>query len=589
MSKVTSLASRMLFVGAVCLASALPATAGETQPVETKEQRDARMGWWRDARFGMFIHWGLYAVPAGEWKGQKIQGLGEWIMTDAAIPVEEYQALQQRFNPVKFDAKRWARLAKGAGMKYVVLTTKHIDGFCMFDSKLTDYDIMGTPFRRDVMKELAEAVRGAGMKMCAYYSISDFHHPDYTPLGPGSSWPNVAAHTKPADFARYLDYLHGQLRELLTSYGPLGVIWFDACYDQSPEALQATEMLKMMRTIQPDLIVNNRLGIPLDFDTPEQFIPGTGVPGRDWETCMTINDTWGFKKDDRNWKSTEVLLRNLIDIVSKGGNYLLNVGPTAEGEIPAECATRLEEIGRWMTVNGEAIHGTTASPFRRLAWGRCTQKPGRLYLHVFDWPKGELVVPGLKSKVEQAYLLADAGKAPLAVMRREGDVVVELPAPAPDKIASVVVLAIAGAVEVTPYAVPQAADGSVTLPAVDATIHGNTAAYESDPRKDCIGYWMNSHDWLGWDYLLKKPGAFDVEITLACVDAEAGSEYVVDVSGQKLTGKVEGTGAWDKFVTKKLGSVRIDAAGRQVLSVRATAMPHGAVMNLRAVVLRPVP
>jgi alpha-L-fucosidase len=584
----TKVLSQLFLIGVVCAATG--AWAGSDQlPPETEQQRDARMGWWRQARFGMFIHWGLYAIPAGEWKGQKIPGLGEWIMTDAAIPVAEYQKLQQQFNPVKFDAKRWAAMARSAGMKYVVLTTKHIDGFCMFDSKLTDYDMMGTPFKRDVMKELSEAVRGEGMKMCAYYSISDFHYPDYCPLGPGSSWPRVAQVSKQPDFKRYQEYLGGQLRELLTQYGPLGVLWFDACYDQSPEDIHAIDLVKMMRAIQPDLIVNNRLGCPLDYDTPEQFIPATGIPGRDWETCMTINDTWGFKRDDLKWKSSEMLLRNLIDIVSKGGNYLLNVGPTAEGEIPADIVKRLEDIGGWMAVNGEAIYGTTASPFHRLNWGRCTQKPGTLYLHVFDWPKGELEVPGLKSKVEQAYLLADQKRLPLVLSQMKDNVIIRLPAQAPDGIASVVVLSIAGSADVAPYAVVPAADGSITLPAVDATVHGKTARYDSERGQDNIGYWTDASDWVSWDCIIKKPGTYTVEIVFACVDGNAGSEYLVEVAGKKLAGKVEGTGGWNKFVTKPLGRVSLDAAGRQTLAVRASTMPNGAVMNLKAIVLKPVP
>jgi alpha-L-fucosidase len=441
----------MKAVAPLLAATFLSCASVPTRESKEKAPHDTRMEWWREARFGMFIHWGLYAIPAGEWKGRKIRGPGEWIQNNGEIPLEEYQTLQKEFNPVRFDAAKWARIARNAGMGYVVLTAKHIDGFCMYDSKLTDYDVMGTPFERDVMKELASAVRKQGMKMCAYYSVTDFHHPDYTLVGPGSPWPQIAARSKPGDINRYLDYMKGQLRELLTQYGPLGVMWFDACYGQSPEDVHADEMVAMMRAIQPDLIVNNRLGTPEDCETPEQDIPATGFPGRDWETCMTINNTWGFMKADLNWKSTEVLLRNLIDIASKGGNYLLNVGPTAEGEIPEACVERLEEIGRWMSLNGESIHGTTASPFKHLAWGRCTQKPGALYLHVFDWPSdGRLLVPGLESKVKKAYLLSDPARRSLPVSKTADGVAIGVPAQAPDKIASVVVLRISGPLNVAP-------------------------------------------------------------------------------------------------------------------------------------------
>jgi len=574
-------------LAAVLAAAATAATAGQAPEEESTQQRDARMAWWREARFGMFIHFGLFSVAAGEWNGKQIPGMGEWIMHDAHIRLANYSTLQREFNPSKFDARAWAAVAKDAGMKYVVLTTKHIDGFCMFGSKLTDYNVTNTPFKRDVLKELCAAVRRAGLKMGTYYSISDFAYPDYCPLGPGSTWAAVVQEKKNPDFNRYLAYLKGQLRELLTNYGPIGVMWFDACYDQSPEQIHATELVKMMKGLQPNLIINNRLGVALDFDTPEQGIPATGIPDRDWETCMTINDTWGYKKQDHNWKSTETLLKNLIDIVSKGGNYLLNVGPTGDGEIPPECVQRLHEMGRWMKVNGESIYGTTASPFKKLAWGRCTQKEGKLYLHVFDWPVGELVVPGLRNTVKKAYLLADQTKTPLTVTRSEDGISVAVPRQAPDEIASVVVLEIQGLPEVEPNRIKQAADGILTLQAVDATIHGTTARLDSSPGQDDIGYWTDAKDWVSWDCAFRRPGTFDVEITYACTDENAGSSYFVEVAGVQLQGKVQSTGGWGKFVTFKIGSVRIpDVRGRPVF-VQATDMPHGAVMNLKTVALKP--
>jgi alpha-L-fucosidase len=555
--------------------------ASTTAVPETKEQRDVRMAWWREARFGMFIHWGVYAIPAGEWNGKKIPGAGEWIMYDAKIPVAKYETLPPRFNPVKFNAEQWVAVAKAAGMKYIVITAKHCDGFAMYPSKASKYNIAdATPFKRDPMAELAKACAAQGIKLCFYYSHCwDWHEPNATGLvndwdfGPiGKRNPDLYFKQKSLP----------QVEELASTYKP-ALFWFDVP-DLTPA--RSREFLNVIRKHVPDCVVNDRVGNDLgDYVTPEQYIPANGFPGRDWETCMTINDTWGYKTHDSNFKSTETLLRNLIDIASKGGNYLLNVGPTAEGVIPEPEVQRLKEIGQWMDVNSEAIHGATGSPFKKLEWGRCTQKPERLFLHVFNWPK-QLFVPGLKNRVEEAYLLADPKRAALPVSQNEDGVTVTLPAEAPDKIASVVVLEISGPADVGPYSIPPAADGSITFPAVDATIHGNTARYDGDPGKDDIGYWTNAQDWIDWNFSIKTPGAFEVEVAYACENGAAGSEFAVEAAGKKLTGKVEGTGGWGKYVTKNLGRMEL-AAGRQTLAVRATAMPHAAVMDLRAVILKP--
>ena len=414
--------------------------------METKEQRDRRMNWWRDGRFGMFIHWGLYAIPAGEWKGKQIGGIGEWIMHRAQIPVEEYECLLKQFNPVKFNAKRWVRIAKDAGVKYIVITSKHHDGFCLFDSKLTDYDVVeATPFSRDILKELADECHREGIKICWYHSVMDWHHPDYLPR---RKWESRSA--EGADYNRYIDHMKGQLRELLTNYGEIGILWFDGGWEHNARKHRSKEVVSMIKGLQPNIIMNNRIKLDLDYDTPEQKIPATGIAGRDWETCMTMNDTWGYKKNDNNWKSTEDLLRKLVDIVSKGGNFLLNVGPTAEGEIPQPSVERLKAIGSWLKVNGESIYGTTASPFEKLSWGRCTKKDGKIYLHVFDWPSdGKLRISGLRNTIEEAYLLADKKHKKLIVSRKDDEVALQVPLKAPDAIDTVVVLRIKGPVIVT--------------------------------------------------------------------------------------------------------------------------------------------
>ncbi|MBN2414893.1 alpha-L-fucosidase [bacterium] len=421
---------------------------------------DQRMAWWRDARFGMFIHWGLYAVPAGEWNGETTHA--EWIRTTARIPLETYDGFVDQFNPVDFNADAWVKMARDAGMKYIVITSKHHDGFCLFDSDQTDFNIMATPYKKDIMKALARACRKYRVKMCWYYSIMDWHHPDYLPR---RDWEKDRS-TEGADFDRYVAYMKAQLKELITNYGDIGVLWFDGEWERTWNREYGFDLYNYVRSLQPDIIINNRVGAGRsgmegmdksggfagDFGTPEQQIPATGLPGVDWETCMTMNDHWGWNKNDRNWKSSENLIRTLADIASKGGNFLLNVGPKADGTFPEESVERLRRIGEWMRVNGESIYKTSASPFRNLAWGRCTQKSvvggTRLYLHVFDWPgDGKLVVPGIYNQVKKVYLLTDP-TLEVSAERGPDDIILTLPSTAPDSINTVVVLEVRGKADI---------------------------------------------------------------------------------------------------------------------------------------------
>src|SRR5437763_7636979 len=369
------------------------------QPLDPAKEK--RLEWFREAKYGLFIHWGLYALPAGEWNGKRSLGLGEWVMFRSRIPVKEYETLASRFNPVKFNADEWVKVAKDAGMKYIVITSKHHDGFAMFKSKASPYNIVdATPFKRDVLKELADACARGGIRLGFYYSQSqDWHEPN----GAGNEWDFPADDKKDYD-----QYLRGkaepQVKELLTGYGPIALIWFDTPRMMSKDRSQ--RFIDIVHTLQPATLIDGRLGAEGDYRSMgDNRIPDAVVPG-DWEVPATLNHTWGFKKDDHDWKTPEDLTFKLVDIVSKGGNYLLNVGPTAEGVIPQPSQDNLRAVGRWLKVNGESVYGAGPTPFgaelgevdntkqdrkggpafaAATDW-RCTTRPGKLYITFFKWP-----------------------------------------------------------------------------------------------------------------------------------------------------------------------------------------------------------
>ncbi len=395
---------------------ASPASAPQAA-ASTPAGVDTRLDWFKQTRFGMFIHFGLYSTLEGKWGDRTNHA--EWIRTTAKIPVPEYEKLLAKFNPVKFDAKAIAKAAKDAGMGYVCITTKHHEGFALFDSKLTDWDVMSTPYGKDIMKQLAEACREQGIRMCWYYSIMDWHHPDYTPRRDWEQWS-----TQGADFERYVAFMKGQLKELLTNYGPIGVLWFDGQWEHNWNNTRGEDLYKYVRSLQPDIIINSRVGraggdygldrasgMLGDYATPEQVIPDKVIRDQAWETCMTMNDNWGYNAADKNFKPVGDIIRKLADIAGKGGNFLLNIGPRADGSVPPESLERLAQVGEWMRVNGESIKGTQAGPFDATPWGSCTMKslPGggtRLYLHVFKWPAdGVIRVPGLLNDLASASIL----------------------------------------------------------------------------------------------------------------------------------------------------------------------------------------
>jgi len=443
----------------------------DAQTKETKSEKDHRMEWWREARFGMFIHWGVYAQWAGVYHGhQQAHGGAEWIMNRCKIPVEEYQQRAKEFNPVKYDPDAWVRMAKEAGMKYIIITSKHHDGFALFDTKASKWNVVdATAYGKDLLKPLAAACRKYGMKLGFYYSqAQDWNNPGGAVSRKlmREGWPNPDSsaidaytlahngHWDPAQetrsFDQYIDQVAvPEVKDLLSNYGDIAVLWWDTPTHMTDEAaLKLQALLKL----QPNIITNDRLkrpNFPGDTKTPEQKIPTQSqLDGKDWETCMTMNGSWGYKSWDHKWKSTETLIHNLVDIASKGGNYLLNVGPKEDGTFPQESIDRLKAVGDWMKVNHEAIYATKASPIAPFSWGRCTSKEAKnnttLYFTVFDWPAdGKLFVPGLKNEIISAKLLAGGN---VKATSANGGMAISVPAKAPDVIASVIKIEVKGEV-----------------------------------------------------------------------------------------------------------------------------------------------
>jgi alpha-L-fucosidase len=552
---------------------------------ETPAQKDKRMHWWREARFGMFIHWGLYAVPAGTWDGKRYPGLGEWLMHDAKIPVADYAALAGRFNPTRFDADRWVRLAKAAGMKYIVMTSKHHDGFAMYRTAASPFNIVdATPFKRDPIAEMAAACKRHGLRFGLYYSqAQDWHH-----AGGGA----YDGHWDPAqngDLHAYVQKIAvPQVREILTKYRP-AVLWWDTPIQMTPEDVRA--LTAAFPTV-PGLIHNNRLGngVPGDTETPEQHIPATGFPNRDWETCMTMNDTWGFKTNDQNYKSTATLLRNLIDIASKGGNFLLNVGPDATGVIPAPQVERLEAIGGWLKKNGASVYATTASPYRRLPFqGRATVKGNRLYLNVFEWPAEGLSLSGLQTPVQATRSLATGEKL---AFQKASDGTLRIARPAHlDPISTTVEIRLSGrpvVVEPEIVTAPQG-DGTYALRAADAALEGTLQTEGSGETN--IGYWTNATDAASWKIAVPegKGGVYKVGLLYACAPDSAGSTFRIEVDGiaSGITGTVAATGSWGDYRTVTLDGTLTLRPGRHVVRIRPQTKPGLGVMNLRRLILTP--
>lgn len=586
-----------------------------------EESRDARMEWWREARFGMFVHWGLYSIPAGKWDDKTFKRGGvEWIQQRARVAPEVYEKrLIPQFAPKPGFAAGWAKAARTAGCKYLVFTSKHHEGFSLHDSALSSYDARDA-CGRDLFKEIVEATRAEGLKVGAYHSVIDWHHPQYDyikakglphPLA-GKPYPNG-----PRDHKQYIDYLHGQVREIMSNYGPIDILWWDYSSTgfQGDEAWRAFELMDLVKKKQPHIIMNNRLfRIPEagwkgmgqdgfhgildpkygDFITPEQHIPATGMPGIDWETCMTMNTSWGYNQFDDAWKPSSTLIRNLCDIASKGGNYLLNIGPKADGSIPEQSLRSMADIGRWMDSYGDSIYGSTASLFPKLPWGRSTTKldkegTGSIYLHVFDWPADrQLLLPGLLTPPQSAQLLNAGSKASLSCKLGPRGLTLSLPKDAPDAIASVIALRMDQRPVIVEARPQPDARGHLELLPKDATLHGGLKIEQKADHTDNIGLWTRASASADYKVRFPKAGSWKVAVEYAAPDAPAPSQALLTGADEKISFRLPSTGGWEKFKTLEAGTLRIATPGERSLHLQAQEFSGEGLMNLRRIILTPI-
>jgi alpha-L-fucosidase len=430
-------------LAAVALAAASSPPTPAADYVPAPENLEARR-WFQDAKFGLFVHWGVYSVL----------GDGEWVMNNRRIPARDYEKLPALFNPTEFDAREWVALVKSAGMKYITITSKHHDGFAMFDSKVSDWDIVDrTPYKKDVLKMLADECQRQGIKLFFYHSHLDWHHPDYYPRGRTG---RDAGRPDQGEWYRYLDYMDAQLGELLTNYGPIGGIWFDGWWDRPDADWRLQKTYDLIHRLQPAALVgNNHHKKPFpgeDFQMFEKDLPGKNTAGFNedseignlpLETCETINNAWGFNLNDSRYKSTRDLVHYLVRAAGYGANFLLNVGPMPNGKIQPEFATRLQEIGRWLERNGDSIYGTRGGPVSPRPWGVTTQKENKVYVHMLDWEDEALALPPLPGKVAAARMLV--GGAAVTFREDAGGVVLRVPKTGRDELDTVVIVEMATA------------------------------------------------------------------------------------------------------------------------------------------------
>lgn len=561
----------------------------------SEQQGNPKTQWFQEAKFGLFVHWGLFAQHAGEWNGKRYYGISEWVMNRGKIPVADYSKLAQEFNPVKFNADEWVKLANDAGIKYMVITAKHHEGFAMFDSKASDFDIMHTPFKRDPLKELSVACQKGNVKLGFYYSqFLDWHEPN----GGGNDWDFIE---KNKDYKSYYQSKSiPQIRELLTNYGPLGLIWFDMPGGLSKEETQA--LIDEARKLQPTCLLSSRVGQGLgDFrDFGDGEVPSTVVKGP-WEAIFTHNDSWGYSKFDYNFKTPREIIRLLTDIVSKGGNLMLNVGPKADGTIPETSIKCLKAVGEWLKTNGEAIYGTTYGPIAPQPWGVTTLKPGKLFLHVMKSPKnGELLVPGIDAQVKKVNLLGN--KKSLVWKQDRQMLKVILPSPLPDDVNTVIVIEYDGKIKDTYAEAPSVISSQYnefSLDVIKAKPSGNTkigpvthSLYFGDwKHTNCATMMQSPSDDIVYNVQFIEPGDYKFILEYSCSLENSKQEGLLQVGDQNFYFETLGTGSYDTwrplmFIQQSVAMITVQKAGSE--TVRISPLHEGKeLFKLRRIVVKP--
>jgi alpha-L-fucosidase len=551
--------------------------------------------WFRDAKFGMFIHWGPYSQLAGEWNGRQVEvgKEAEWIMKDLRIPVKEYRERAHSMNPVKFDAHQWVRLAKAAGMKYIVITAKHHDGFAMYHSKVSNYNIWDwTSFKRDPLKELSLACAEEGIKFCVYYSHrEDWDHPG----GYGNNWDYDNDwgddFYQVDNFQKYVEEkAKPQLRELLTNYGPLGLVWFDRGM-YTPE--QGMEFVKLVKELQPSALINSRVGnYSQELIGDYQSMSDNGMPPGGlkeyWESAQTLNKTWGFSKFDTLWKSPETVILNLVKIVSWGGNYLLNIGPEGSGEIPPATVEIFNKVSPWIQRNAESIYGTTASPFGELPWGYCTTKGSKLFLFIRDWPQdGKLNLQGLNNKALSACLLLDKSNK-LQLNQTGKQTTISLPSKPTDNPVTVVELTIDGSPRIDPPVVLPNDSGSIVMDYLKAVTHGKTMTRFNRKGGFHISKWMGPDDSAEWSIHVDRPGTYRIDVSYGAKREWEGKPFEIKVATSIFNKKVVYTGDWFDYRQFPIGYIDNLTPGDYKVTIRPTEAGKDYLMWLHSITMTPV-